>query len=247
MRRSNTAETRDRDRAPVAIRPGRRGGSAPGRRPTATSSTVWEGCEMRHTLACAVAVALTLGDRAEAGCVLQQSGTTQDLHGVVASHGQVLNVAWACGAGGTILHTTDGGVTWNAQASGTTRTLRGMAFKEDAGGAVIAVGDSGTLLMTTDSGTTWNARAAGTTADLRAASEFRFFAVGDSGVIVRSIDMGLTWSKVPSGTTARLNAVSGVFTPTIAGDAGTILRGTADGSTWTPVASGRTEDLFGVP
>jgi photosystem II stability/assembly factor-like uncharacterized protein len=60
-------------------------------------------------------------------------------------------VAYACGSSGLILRTTDGGFTWVAVPSGSTRRLNAVDFvSEDRG---MAVGDSGTVLTTT-SGTT---------------------------------------------------------------------------------------------
>jgi photosystem II stability/assembly factor-like uncharacterized protein len=200
---------------------------------------------MRRRGGLALGFVLALVGRAYAGWVVQTSGTTHDLFGVTAMHNGTLASAWACGAGGTILHTSDG-TTWRPQFSGTARTLRAIAFIENTGD-VICVGDAGTLLVTADMGGTWVARTTGTTADLRGISDFRHFAVGDSGVVLRSIDAGLTWARVPSGTSSRLNAVAGVFAPIAVGDGGTIVRSTNDGASWTPVASGRQDDLHGVP
>jgi photosystem II stability/assembly factor-like uncharacterized protein len=40
------------------------------------------------------------------------------------------NTAAVVGSGGTILHTTDGGVTWSVQSSGTTANLSGACFTD---------------------------------------------------------------------------------------------------------------------
>ena len=60
---------------------------------------------------------------------------------------------WACGRWGTILHTTDGGKTWNNQTSGTDYTLTGIHFVDPKHGW--AVGDQGTIIHTKDGGATW--------------------------------------------------------------------------------------------
>lgn len=60
---------------------------------------------------------------------------------------------WACGRFGTILHTSDGGLTWSRQKSGTTFTLSGICFPDPKNGW--AVGNAGTILATSNGGETW--------------------------------------------------------------------------------------------
>src|SRR5258708_17576822 len=64
-----------------------------------------------------------------------------------------VNVVVAVGEFGTILRTTDGGVTWILQSSGTTNSLYGVSFADANTGTV--VGRSGTILRTIDGGSTW--------------------------------------------------------------------------------------------
>ena len=61
-----------------------------------------------------------------------------------ATHG------WAVGTVGTILATTDGGVTWSKQNSGSGLRLTGVTFADATHGW--AVGDDGTVLATTNGG-----------------------------------------------------------------------------------------------
>lgn len=63
------------------------------------------------------------------------------------------NEGWACGRGGTILHTSDGGKTWIRQSSGTDYTLSSVFFIDPQRGWV--VGDEGTIIHTLDGGKTW--------------------------------------------------------------------------------------------
>ena len=58
---------------------------------------------------------------------------------------------FAVGAGGRILHTTDTGITWTDQTSGTSANLNDVSFASDALRG-IAVGDSGTILWTANGG-----------------------------------------------------------------------------------------------
>jgi hypothetical protein len=54
---------------------------------------------------------------------------------------------------GTILRTTDGGITWDFQLSGTRRELYGVNFTDSDNGTV--VGSQGTILCTTNGGYTF--------------------------------------------------------------------------------------------
>jgi hypothetical protein len=60
------------------------------------------------------------------------------------------NVGTAVGDFGTILRTSDGGITWSLQISGTTNDLNSVCFIDSSSGT--AVGDGGTIIHTTDGG-----------------------------------------------------------------------------------------------
>ena len=51
---------------------------------------------------------------------------------------------WIAGSNGTLLHTTDGGVRWSTETSGTTRPLERLFFTDQNHGW--AVGFGGTIL-----------------------------------------------------------------------------------------------------
>lgn len=80
----------------------------------------------------------------------QQKYLYDDLFGVSFPDA---NNGWACGRWGTILHTADGGSTWEKQKSTTTYTLSSICFADARNGW--AVGDKGTILHTADAGKTW--------------------------------------------------------------------------------------------
>jgi photosystem II stability/assembly factor-like uncharacterized protein len=68
------------------------------------------------------------------------------------------NTGWAVGTGGfygsaVIMHTTDGGMTWEAQDSGAEYALHDVCFIDGNNGW--AVGTQTTILKTTDGGNTW--------------------------------------------------------------------------------------------
>jgi len=71
---------------------------------------------------------------------------------VDALHGWVVG-----GPHGTVLTTTDGGVTWTPQSSGYRRWLSGVAFGDTAHGWAVGTGPNGTVILaTTDGGVTWS-------------------------------------------------------------------------------------------
>src|SRR5436853_6543901 len=100
----------------------------------------------------------------------------------------------AVGEQGSILRTTDTGVTWKSISSGMSAALSGVSFADANTG--IAVGSDGFILRTLDGGSTWMSQSSGTTDWLRAASfsqDGTATVVGERGAILRSTDGGATW------------------------------------------------------
>src|SRR5262245_61041127 len=67
---------------------------------------------------------------------------------------------WAVGSEGVILHTIDGGATWDRQSSGTRATLRAVGFLTPYTGWAVGREDTpggsvGVVLMTRDGGLKW--------------------------------------------------------------------------------------------
>jgi photosystem II stability/assembly factor-like uncharacterized protein len=157
------------------------------------------------------------------------------------------NTGWAVGSGGTIVHTTNGGGSWEAQTSGTTATLWSVHFVDANTGW--AVGAGGTILHTTNGGANWAAQTSGTT-DWLYSVHFvdanTGWAVGNGGTIRRTTNGGANWVAQTSGTTDWLWSVHFVDADTgwAVGENGTILRTTNGGVSWAAQTSGTTLALF---
>jgi photosystem II stability/assembly factor-like uncharacterized protein len=104
------------------------------------------------------------------------------------------------GAGATIIISTDNGVTWKSQMSGSSVTLNciHLAYSRFGYAEFIAVGESGTILTSSD-GVTWNPQHSGTSETLWRITGMTGFpsrplvAVGENGTILTSSD-GVNWT-----------------------------------------------------
>ncbi len=136
---------------------------------------------------------------------LAQNTNANPLYGVkfiTRSHG------WACGDGGTVLHTTDLGATWQTQSTGVTNGLYWITFQDTLHGW--ACGSGGRVLWTTDGGNAWNIGNSGVTQYLNSIAftdTLTGFAVSDNGLIIRSTDGGRNWTPDTSKVYANLTAV----------------------------------------
>ena len=124
------------------------------------------------------------------------SGTTNNLNG-----GYMLDsgVAFVVGDAGTIIKTTDAGMTWTPLKSGTTNALYDVYFFDENQG--VAVGERGRILRTTDGGAGWQRVTSGVTDTLRSISFSGVNGIsgGDSQTIVYSTDAGASWQISQSG------------------------------------------------
>ena len=191
----------------------------------------------------------TAGSGLYAWCLQYPSPWPAELRGVSFTDA---NTGTVVGISGTILRTTNGGVTWVTQQSGTTNDLVGVSFSDANTGTV--VGGNGTILWTTDGGATWAPQISGTTAWLSGVSLTDANtgtavggAVPDLGLILRTTDSGATWEVQTGGETRALHGVQ--FTDASTGTAvgnDTILRTRDGGATWFAEASSDPGSLYGV-
>ncbi len=149
----------------------------------------------------------------------------------------------AVGNNGRTWATTDGGISYSAGSSGTTRDLHAVAHVD--ADTVLAAGDNGTLLRSRDGGLTWDSIATSTTEDLRGVAAAGQFAIvtGMNGTALTSTDAGRTFSPI-TFTGDALTSVCAVTEPggTItvwAGGVNEMWHSSDAGSTWnsTPILS----------
>jgi photosystem II stability/assembly factor-like uncharacterized protein len=138
---------------------------------------------------------------------------------------------WAVGGLGTIIHTADGGNSWEQQAldcgyASCPWHLMHVIFTSSSEGWI--AGEGG-FFHTLDGGTTWTARGVGVSGDLHDVAfptAANGWAVGDRGTIVHSGDGGASWSSVASPTGLSLLGLHCVRSSLCwaVGDFGEILR-----------------------
>ena len=137
---------------------------------------------------------------------------------------------------------------WQAQASGTSEVLLGVAFTSINNG--YAVGTNGTIRITSNGGISWSSQPSGTNRFLRDVSfsdSTHGVIVGESGLILRTTD-GATWNQQVSGTTQHLVHVHLLNNSVgmASGQGGVILKTTDGGVSWTPQTSGTTAEIPGI-
>jgi len=136
--------------------------------------------------------------------------------------------AWVVGDAGTILHTTDSGLTWRRVASGTTASLERVYFHDRRHGWIVGglrrrlrSGGYGMVLRTEDGGETWirvPLPQAGWLSDVRFANERIGWACGEAtpeapAGLIHTTNGGVTWKPVRGGRTAGLFALAVTTSP----------------------------------
>ncbi len=158
------------------------------------------------------------------------------------------NDGWACGRFGTIMHTSDGGLTWNRQASGSTFTLSGICFADPKNGW--AVGNAGTILHTGDGGETWEKQESPVNTfhmDVIFFDSQNGLIVSERTNILATKDGGKSWEVQYSDEDYILKAVSfcDVSHGWAVGEAGYTYRTTDGGQTWEKQAGLYDMDEYG--
>jgi photosystem II stability/assembly factor-like uncharacterized protein len=111
---------------------------------------------------------------------------------------------WAVGNSGIILHTSDGGNSWNVQESGTKIPLHCVHFVNSQKGWVGGISDS--IGITTNGGVTWNWHALTgeqnkiSHMSMSFVNEHTGWIAGGNGGILHTEDGGITWTPQVTGT-----------------------------------------------
>lgn len=171
---------------------------------------------------------------------------------------------WVVGELGRVLHTTDGGKTFERSDAGTKTAFLSVACLPS--GTVVVTGQYGLALRSTDKGASWEKLKTGVDRNLLSvsfANDQLGIAVGDYGSIVRTTDGGNTWTKIALPTDIPLpEDIAEIIQPGdvllydvdfvdgekgwIVGEFGVILATTDGGQTWVAQPSNIETTLFGV-
>lgn len=146
------------------------------------------------------------------------------------------NTGWMVGSEGFIKKTTNGGLDWMLQNSGTnTATLRSVFFNNENIGWVC--GEDGLIITTSDGGQNWYQQTSGTSellTDIQFIGQSTGFAVGFNGKIIKTTDGGFTWNTLNSGTNYNLYALDFIDGQLgfAVGDGRTFLKTSDGGMNW---------------
>jgi len=161
------------------------------------------------------------------------------------------NHVWAMGHDAAIIHSDDGGETWELQFYDADREvpfLSGHFVDEDRG---FIIGAYGTLLSTEDGGDTWEDGLIHDELDyhlndITLAEDGNYYVAGEAGYAFRSEDDGYTWTEI------ELPYMGSMFGVATLGDEivmyglrGNILPSTDQGETWDEVYTDIENSLFG--
>jgi len=148
------------------------------------------------------------------------------------------NVIWVIGGFSTILHSNDGGASWESWSPDEDIYLTTIQFIDGQNGVVS--GEFGTVLLTSDGGVTWN-RANDLPGSFYPQSAYFIspregWVVGLGGTIWKTDDGGQSWQLMFSGINTPLYGITGYGDTLVAvGDNTTILYQRVGDESWAPL------------
>ncbi len=110
------------------------------------------------------------------------------------------DTGWAVGASGSIIVSTNSGISWKVAESSTTNNLYNVHSFD--GMVVIAVGSNGIILRSADAGNTWQQIPGGVFGDLRRVqmlNDTLGWICGLGPTLLKTTNSGLTWIPVNTG------------------------------------------------
>ena len=174
--------------------------------------------------------------------IKQKSGTLSWLYGV---HFLDAQEGWAVGSQGTVLHTKDGGATWDNLRQATLDTVRDVYFFNRNAGLLLCerdlsqTGAASYLLYTPNGGAAWERVElpdAGRERLLRFvfAGRERGWLIGEAGTFYETADGGITWDKrtVPTRYLLLGGNLLDANTGWLAGAGGSLLATQDGGLSW---------------
>lgn len=164
------------------------------------------------------------------------SGTTQDLLSISFHDGQN---GVALGSAGTVLHTTDGGVSFSVLRDPPLPPLRAVSFSDPLHG--VAAGLGGAILHTDNGGATWRSGSTAITTDLVTATwaSPTTGIVAGRGALHHTTDGGATWQqRLASDSTFACATIRGARALAVT-TRGELYASADTGRTWQAVECGR--------
>ena len=154
-----------------------------------------------------------------------------------------------CGAGGIILRTGNGGLTWDDLTTGPTNNIHSLDFIDSMNGVV--VGDRGLVLWTTNAGVKWLEGQSNQTDalyEVHMLSQSKVLALNDRGLILRSTDGGRQWETLTTAFRDTLHAMDFINEQQgiIVGDGGFYCVTTDGGDTWSVDSIAGAKELIAV-
>lgn len=115
---------------------------------------------------------------------------------------------WAVGTRGSLLHTVNGGASWDRQETGSSRDFMDLFFVDRNNGWI--VGEGGIILRTLSAGLSWERQESPVEETLNSVyfTDINMgWAVGDGGTLLYTTDGGLFWLAISDGERRNYNDV----------------------------------------
>jgi hypothetical protein len=151
------------------------------------------------------------------------TGVTQTFRSIEHHYNadQGTSIFVAVGDAGTIIYSSNDGLTWSIDNTVTTVNIKSVKFINNSW---VAVGDQGTVLISVD-GISWTSYYSGFKYNLTDVTFInnQYFAIGNKGSILESNDVERWRLRLSSQTTGLTSIANNSRTPVIVGEAGMVL------------------------